>query len=284
MPGKLDSNLRRGNFQEELGVLLLRSFCAVAPVPRTEDVGVDVVATLLERKDNRVLFAKESFLIQFKASSVSHLLYEGDSLDWFRNLKIPFFIGRVNLVKANISIYTTHRARIRGGSAPRLELHLKQCREGKGYWVVPSSHWYKYRSDRARVYLGKPILVLSLSNMKYWLEGNRIYGLMKKWIEVEERTINTLNTGYAQEYIWKTGVEPIRWQESFEGFGSEYIKEILSKLEAPMEALTFHLLTDLNDDERKALIQFLNLLEKYGDGSKFGRMGRTIIEATNGRT
>jgi len=91
MPGRLDSNLRQGNFQEELGVLLLRTFCAVAPVPRTEDVGVDVVATLLERIDNRVLFAKENFLIQLKASSVSHILYEGDSLKWLLSLKIPLF-------------------------------------------------------------------------------------------------------------------------------------------------------------------------------------------------
>jgi hypothetical protein len=92
MPGKLDSNLRQGNFQEELGILLLRSFCAVAPVPRTEDVGVDVVATLLERKDNRVLFAKENFLIQLKDSSISHTLYEGESLQWLLNLKVPFLL------------------------------------------------------------------------------------------------------------------------------------------------------------------------------------------------
>ena len=75
MPGKLDSNLRQGNFQEELGVLLLRSFCAIAPVPRTEDVGVDVIATLLERKDSRILIAKENFLMQLKASSIPHILY-----------------------------------------------------------------------------------------------------------------------------------------------------------------------------------------------------------------
>ena len=102
---------------------------------------------------------------------------------------------------------------------------------------------------------------------------------MKKWIEVEERTINALNTGYAQEYIWKTGVEPIPWQESFKGGSSPYVKPILTKLEAPLEALAFHLGLRLNNGEGKILIQFLNLLEKYSDGSKFGKMGRKIIEA-----
>jgi hypothetical protein len=180
MPGKLDSNLRRGNFQEEPGVLLLRSFCAVAPVPRTEDMGVDVVATLLERKNSRVLIAKENFLMQLKASSIPRILYEGDSLKWLLNLKIPFFIGSVNLKKASISIYTTHRVKIQGGRETRLELHLKQCREGKSYYLMPRSYWYNDRYDIARIYLGKPILVLSLSNMRVWLEGNRIYKLMKK--------------------------------------------------------------------------------------------------------
>jgi|RhiMetdeSRZDD1v2_1073273.scaffolds.fasta_scaffold53131_5 hypothetical protein len=277
MPGRLDSNLRQGNFQEELGVLLLRTFCAVAPVPRTEDVGVDVVATLLERIDNRVLFAKENFLIQLKASSVSHILYEGDSLKWLLSLKIPFFVGSVNSKKASISIYTTHRIKVHGGRNTRLDLHLKQCREGRAYYMMPRSYWYNDRHNIARIYLGEPIVVLSLSNIKTWLEGNRIYNLMKKWIEVEDKTINALNTGYAQEYIWKTGVEPIPWQESFEGGGSKYVKSILGNLETPLEALAFHLGLELKSDERKILIQFLNLLEKYSDGAKFGKMSRKLL-------
>jgi hypothetical protein len=46
-----------------------------------------------------------------------------------------------------------------------------------------------------------------------------------------------------------------------------------------LEALAFHLILELNNDERKILVQFLKLLEKYSDGSKFGKMGRKIIEA-----
>lgn len=279
MPGRLGSNFRQGNFHEALGVLLLQSFCAIAPVPRTEDVGVDVVATLLERRNKRILIARESFLVQLKTASTSHILYEGDALEWLLRLKSPFFIGSVNLANASLSIYTTHRVKIYGGPETRLELHLKPCREGTRYYLMPRSYWYNDKHDIARIYLGKPIMVLSLSNMRTWLEGNRIYKLMKKWIEVEERTINALNTGYAQEYIWKTGVAPIPWQEAFEGGSAQYVKPILTKLAAPLEALAFHLILELDEGERRILVQFLKLLDKYGDGPKFGRMARTIIEA-----
>lgn len=283
MPGKLDSNLRSGNYHEELGVLLLRSFCAVAPIPRTEDIGVDVVATLLERKNTRVLIAKDSFLVQLKASSVRSILYDGDSLDWLLNLKIPFFIGSVNIKQSSLSIYTTHRVKVYGGSETRLELQLKECRKGKGYVLIPRKFWYKNTYDKSIIYLGEPIAVLSLSNMADWLTGNRLYSLMKKWIEVEERTINTLNTGYSREYLWRTGHAPIPWQESFEGSGEQYFKPILTKLEAPLEALSFHIFAELTIAERKLLVAFLKLLERYGDGSKFGRMAIRIIEANGGR-
>jgi hypothetical protein len=51
MPALRGKNLRSGDVTEQLGTLLLQSLASVAPVPRTEDVGVDVVATLLEDFD-----------------------------------------------------------------------------------------------------------------------------------------------------------------------------------------------------------------------------------------
>jgi len=92
-----------------------------------------------------------------------------------------------------------------------------------------------------------------------------------------------LGTGYSLEYLWRTGHDPIPWQESFEGLGEQYLKAILTKLEAPLEALSFHLFPHLTSVEMKLLVAFLNLLERYGDGSKFGRMARKIIEASDSR-
>jgi len=75
MPGRLGRNLRGGHRAEGLGVDLLRAFCAVAPVPQTEDVGFDAVATVL-RVDGRFLMAEQSFCVQFKARSVRTIPYD----------------------------------------------------------------------------------------------------------------------------------------------------------------------------------------------------------------
>ena len=49
MPSRLRTSFRSGNLAEQLGLLLLKGIAAVADVPRSEDVGVDAVATLLRR-------------------------------------------------------------------------------------------------------------------------------------------------------------------------------------------------------------------------------------------
>ena len=64
MVEKLAANFRKGNVAETLGTVLLQGLASVAPIPRTEDVGVDVVATVL-RQDQLTLFAENSFNAQF---------------------------------------------------------------------------------------------------------------------------------------------------------------------------------------------------------------------------
>jgi len=65
VPGRLGRNLREGHRAEALGVELLRALCAVAPVPQSEDIGFDAVATVL-RLDGRFLTAEHSFCVQTK--------------------------------------------------------------------------------------------------------------------------------------------------------------------------------------------------------------------------
>lgn len=68
MPAFKGKNLRSGDLAEQLGTLLLQSLALVAPVPRTEDVGVDVVATLLEDFDQRLFKATNSFYVQISGT------------------------------------------------------------------------------------------------------------------------------------------------------------------------------------------------------------------------
>jgi hypothetical protein len=51
MPATRGINLRSGDLAEQLGLFLLQCVSLTAPVPRTEDVGIDVICTLIRKFD-----------------------------------------------------------------------------------------------------------------------------------------------------------------------------------------------------------------------------------------
>ena len=57
MAGRRPGGFRRGDLNEELGILLLKSFATVATVPRAEDTGIDAIATLLRKDPKNLLIA-----------------------------------------------------------------------------------------------------------------------------------------------------------------------------------------------------------------------------------
>jgi len=69
MPGRLRTSFRSGNLAEDLGLLLLKGIAAVADVPRTEDVGLDAIATLLRRASDGNCYAEDGFVVQLKSYS-----------------------------------------------------------------------------------------------------------------------------------------------------------------------------------------------------------------------
>ncbi len=78
--GKRIRNYRAGDRAEDLGIFLLKAFCAVAPIPRQEDFGLaDAVATLL-RAEGRFWYAEDSFLVQFKSRTEKNLTLKGPVL------------------------------------------------------------------------------------------------------------------------------------------------------------------------------------------------------------
>ena len=83
-----------------LGGMLMQLFCAVATVPRQEDFGVvDAVATLL-RRDGRLLYAEDSFLVQFKSRTEKTVEYVGKKFEALLKQESAFFIARVDLTAA----------------------------------------------------------------------------------------------------------------------------------------------------------------------------------------
>jgi hypothetical protein len=69
------ANFRSGDRAEDFGVTLMKSFCAVADVPREEDMGiVDAVATLL-RPEGQLLYPEDSIAVQFKSRTETSIEY-----------------------------------------------------------------------------------------------------------------------------------------------------------------------------------------------------------------
>jgi len=107
MPGRLRTNFRSGNLAEHLGLLLLKGIAAIADVPRTEDVGLDAVATLLRRDSDGNCYAEDGFVVQLKSDSETYLEYRGHQLKWFLAQSQPMFIGLVSRKEGSISLYPT---------------------------------------------------------------------------------------------------------------------------------------------------------------------------------
>jgi hypothetical protein len=87
MPGRLRTSFRSGNLAEQLGLLLLKGIAAVADVPRTEDVGLDAVATLLRRAPDGNCYAEDGFVVQLKSYSATSIEYRDHELSCDRSVR-----------------------------------------------------------------------------------------------------------------------------------------------------------------------------------------------------
>lgn len=108
MPTFRGKNLRSGDLAEQLGLLLMQNLALVAAVPRTEDVGIDAVVTLLEDFDSNRFKASNGFYVQLKSSSVSHIEFIKEQVNWLFELELPFFVAGVDRKTCRIELYCCH--------------------------------------------------------------------------------------------------------------------------------------------------------------------------------
>jgi hypothetical protein len=115
MPAKRHKNYRSGDLAEQLGLLIMQNLALVAPVPRTEDVGIDSVVTLLEDHDQYSYIATDSFFLQIKSkikedkkpqnrtkkktkikkikeNKKFEITYSKEAVGWLYNLELPFLL------------------------------------------------------------------------------------------------------------------------------------------------------------------------------------------------
>lgn len=173
MVGRLDRNLRKGHRAELEGIDLLRPFSAVAPVPQTDDVGFDAVATLL-RADGRFLYAEDSFCVQFKAHSVREIDLEPHKYTWFHTLSMPLFIGSVDVGSKAIELFTTHR----------LAAH-PNTKDMKSATLYLDPGHGSMEGDCMRLWLGPPVLRWTVNEVESPDFQALAYSVLKQWLTTE---------------------------------------------------------------------------------------------------
>ncbi|HGE8285719.1 hypothetical protein OM409_14685 [Serratia bockelmannii] len=195
-------NFRSGDLAEELGLLLMQNLALVAPIPRTEDVGVDAVVTLLSEFQNGCLLAEDNFFVQIKSSSVEVVEYEGHQVEWLYKLELPFFVATVDREKGLISLYCCHRlsnAFITNHQREKIKIHLNDKN---------TYDEFVYKDDE-NVHVGPPVLEWSLTKLAEEKEFPMIfYNIMKEHISYYNANLRYRDVGWIDICTWKTNEVP----------------------------------------------------------------------------
>ena len=199
MPGMRDRNLRSGDQHEELGIFLLKAVALVAPVPRQEDVGNDAFATLVRPEGSRRLIPDVSFLVQLKSASVTSVSYATpDEIAWISALDVPLFIGRVNLRKAGIELFTTLRLH---------QILLEHDYDGIELLLDRADETSRDPNTR-RANLGPPVHAWSIRDVTEPDFLARSHAVLRPHVQTLQR--NRLLRGIQSQRLlrWKTGQPP----------------------------------------------------------------------------
>lgn len=235
MSGFRGKNLRSGDLAEQLGILLLQNVSLVAPVPRTEDVGVDLVATLIRDFDGKKYIAEDSFFVQIKSSSITEIVYKEDQVKWLSQLELPYFIASVNRKKSCLELYSAHYlSDVLATRSDRKEiiLEIKDC---EGYDCSS-------KEEAIRVPTGPCVIRWSLQT----LETNtnflqEFYTLIKSHISKAKIAIETRRVGVVELLAWETGKKPTSRGKKINSFnGVKDSEEIITPyFDALLHKLSF---------------------------------------------
>jgi len=220
MPAFRGINLRSGDIAEQLGILLLQSVALVAPVPRTEDVGIDAVVTLIKNYDSRRYIAEDSFMVQIKSASVDQVSFQDQAVSWLANLQLPFFIASVDRKTSNIKLYTTHNlSHALVQNSERKVINLKLLENHIGDTSVD------YTS--ADIPIGPPVIEWSLDTIESDPDFiQKFHTLMKAHVQLSQKAIETRRISHAESIVWKTGELPKVNHREFKVVKNEAIDEI----------------------------------------------------------
>jgi len=264
MPAKRGKNFRSGDLAEQLGIYLLQSVALVAPIPRTEDVGIDVVCTLISDYNQFSYLAEDSFYVQVKSNGVKEIEYSDIEVDWLTNLKLPFFIAVVDKLKTKVSLYTCKRlydaiAVKKDRSSIRLILADNEA----------DNVFDLVEEKETDIYLGIPIVEWSIADLmnKELNVKTLFFNIMKEHVRIIHEAMELYVLGCGMSYVWKTNEIPEKIGAKACGaldipvdeLHGKMMSYLIKSLEVSMRTHDFGMI-----DEAEALIkEYRELNEKF---------------------
>ena len=255
MAGKRQKSFRGGDLSEELGLLLLKGFAAVATVPRTEDIGIDAIATLLSPSSDNMLIAEDSFYVQFKSASQRNVKYKDHEVRWLEKLKLPYFLGRVDKSNSSIELYATHKL-----SQVLLE---KQYHEV----ILLFSNRKEQINDTIRsAYIGPPLLKWTVRDLSVSSFAYDAYSVLKPYLIAEQRNIDYRNIRYLESIQWESGKPPNCTQIPMIHHSIEMndILPVFQQMHPYLLAIALHSSMAQDKQARDALQQLMNYMRRHG--------------------
>ena len=273
MPAKRGKNFRSGDLAEQLGIYLLQSVSLVAPVPRTEDVGIDVVCTLISDYNQYSYLAEDSFYVQVKSNGVKEIEYSDIEVKWLTNLKLPFFVAVVDKNETKISLYTCKRlydAIAMKKDRNSIRLILADSENDNIFDLVDGKE--------TDIYLGMPIVEWSISDlMNNELNVKTLFfNIMKEHVRIIHEAMELYILGCGTSYVWKTNDFPEKigakacgtLNISIDKLHGKMMSYLIKSLEVSMRNHDFGMI-----DEAESLIKEYRELDK-----KFQQMSEREVE------
>ncbi len=251
MTGRRGKNLRSGDLKEELGISLLKGFCAVATVERQEDIGIDAIATLL-RQENGMLYAENTFYVQFKSSRIPNIRFEGKAVTWLKNLKLPLFIGSVG--ETSIELLCTHALSRIFAETDHTIIQLNFG--GTPETDAPPSERY--------VSIDPPVLTWSVEDLSKPNFGEWAYERLKPLVEVEQKNLDTRILKHVSVVNWTTNDIPKINQAIMQLQHPSDITTILSAIEPYVLTLMTHCIVSRDEDEYSMIESLIKFMRSHG--------------------
>lgn len=248
MAGAIPTNIKKSELAEDVGRLLIRSFCAIAPISRADDFGIDTIATLLELDTNSNLreLATSSFALQFKAKSIREVPFlKQHQAKWLVNLDFPYFICSVNLENASIELYTINYLTSLPDYYAKLKsfiLHLDEV---------------KIIDNKLRFTLGPPILTMSIADITNKPKLDILRKVLRCWIKLDLLNIRQRKLGKTTSISWVTnGIPEINASHKILMAGGENM-EILNESNPYIDATLTELKLKCQDTKLAESIDYI---------------------------